>query len=292
MKSETSSRKNFLDAAALEAIDRVLETVHRLRAPGGCPWDQKQTPQSLRPYLIEESYEVLEVLDKVESREKLTHPGLRAALCEELGDVLLQIALHSEIASEVDAFTFADVARGLDEKLIRRHPHVFGDTQVAGTDEVVQNWNAIKAEEKASRAEPAAPMSTLDGIPKGLPALARAEKTIEKVTKVGFQWPDAEGPLAKLEEEIQELSIAIRAGKPKEIEEEIGDLLFSVCNVASLYKVRPEEALRGFLAKFERRFRFIEHSLAAEGKTPATSNLEEMDRHWNLAKQEERKQPS
>jgi MazG family protein len=202
----------------------------------------------------------------------------------------MQIALHAEIANEVGAFSFADVARTLDEKLIRRHPHVFGETKVSGADEVVQNWDKIKKAEKAvapGSTSPANP-SVLDGVPKALPALVRAEKTIDKVTKVGFQWPDLEGPLGKLEEEIRELTAAVRAGDQKAIEEEIGDLLFSVCNVAFLAKTKPEDALRGFLTKFERRFRFIEDSMRAEGKEIQESTLAEMDRYWDLAKRQER----
>ena len=286
MKSDPSVRKTFLDAASLEAIDRVIETVHRLRAPGGCPWDQKQTHQSLRPFLIEESYEVLEVLDQIDSAEKLRDPKVRDALKEEFGDVLMQIALHSEMAREAGAFSFADVARTLDEKLIRRHPHVFGEAKVKDAEEVLKNWDVIKAGEKASAGE--TPKSALDGIPKGLPALMRAEKTIDKVTKVGFQWPDLEGPLGKLEEEIRELVAAVRAGNQADIQEEIGDLLFSVCNVAFMAKTRPEDALRGFLAKFERRFRFVEDSFRAEGKKIEGSALAEMDRYWDLAKQREK----
>jgi MazG family protein len=281
-------RKFFLDESSLEAIDRVVETVHKLRAPGGCPWDRKQTHHSLRPYLIEEAYEALEALDRVDSSEKLRDPAVSGPLRDEFGDVLMQVLLHSEMAGEVGAFRFADVARALDEKLIRRHPHVFGEVSVSGAEEVVKNWDAIKKEEKAAAGEAERPKSALDGIPKGLPALMRAEKTIDKVTKVGFQWPDLEGPLGKLKEEIEELSAAIRAGKKDAIEEEIGDLLFSVCNVAFLAKAKPEDALRGFLAKFERRFRFVEDSMRAEGKTLEKSTLEEMDRYWDVAKKKER----
>jgi MazG family protein len=281
-------RKPFLDPKSLEAIDRVVETVHRLRAPGGCPWDQKQTHLSLRPYLIEEAYEALEALDRVDSAEKLKDSTVRDPLREEFGDVLMQILLHSEMASETGAFSFADVARTLDEKLVRRHPHVFGEVEVSGSDEVVKNWDAIKKQEKAAAGAEEKPKSVLDGIPKGLPALMRAEKTIDRVTKVGFQWPDLEGPLGKLEEEIRELSAAIRAGKQKDIEEEVGDLLFSVCNVAFLTKTRPEDALRTFLAKFESRFRFVEDSIRAEGKKLEESTLAEMDRYWDLAKNKEK----
>jgi len=289
METKPESRKPFLDATSLEAIDRVMETIHRLRAPGGCPWDIKQTHHSLRPYLVEETYEVLEVLDKIDSPEKLKDPKVRDALKEEFGDLLLQIGLHSEMAGEVGAFHFADVARTLDEKLIRRHPHVFGEVKVSGSDEVVKNWDAIKKIEKAGTEE--TKKGTLDGIPKGLPALVRAEKTIDKVTKVGFQWPNVEGPLGKLEEEIRELSAAVRAGNQSEIAEELGDLLFSVCNVAFLLKVKPEDALRAFLAKFENRFRFVEDSIHADGKTLEGSTLAEMDRYWELAKKKAKETP-
>ncbi|MBS1960973.1 MAG: nucleoside triphosphate pyrophosphohydrolase [Bdellovibrionales bacterium] len=295
MKSDPTSRKTFLDAASLEAIDRVIETVHRLRAPGGCPWDQKQTHQSLRPYLVEESYEVLEVLDQIDSPEKLRDPKIRDALKEEFGDLLMQIALHTEMTREAGAFSFADVARTLDEKLIRRHPHVFGETKVKDAEEVLKNWDAIKKEEKAQTPSgsaaggTSAPSSALDGIPKGLPALMRAEKAIDKVTKVGFQWPDVEGPLGKLEEEIRELAAAVRSGEKKHIEEEIGDLLFSVCNVAFMTKTKPEDALRAFLAKFERRFRHVEEGFRRDGKKLEGAPLEEMDRYWDEAKAAEKK---
>lgn len=246
----------------------------------------KQTHHSLRPYLVEETYEVLEVLDQIDSPTKFKDPKIRDALKEEFGDLLLQIGLHSEMAGEVGAFTFADVARTLDEKLIRRHPHVFGETKVSGSEEVVKNWDAIKAKEKEGQASVG--KSTLDRIPKALPALMRAEKTIDRVTKVGFQWPDVEGPLGKLEEEIKELSAAVRSGKKDDIAEELGDLLFSVCNVGFLLQVKPEDSLRAFLTKFENRFRFVEESILKTGKTMEASTLEEMDQYWELAKQKER----
>lgn len=286
MKMTSEPRRPFLDAASMEAIDRVLETVHRLRAPGGCPWDQKQTPQSLRPYLIEEAYEVLEVLDQTDSVEKLGDPAIRDALKEEFGDVLLQIALHAEIAQEAGAFSFADIATTLDEKLIRRHPHVFGETTVKDSDDVVKKWDQIKAGEKAKIKGSAE--SALAGIPKGLPALTLAEKTISQATKAGFQWPNIEGPLGKLEEEIQELTAAVRAGKKEEVAEELGDLLFSVCNVAFMLKKDPEIALRSFLRKFESRFMHVEKAIQEEGKTLAESSLAEMDRHWDEAKRLEK----
>lgn len=282
METKSETRKPFLDASSLEAIDRVMETIHRLRAPGGCPWDIKQTHHSLRPYLVEETYEVLEVLDQIDSSERLKDPKIRDALKEEFGDLLLQIALHSEMANEVGAFKFGDVARTLDEKLIRRHPHVFGEVKVADSEEVVKNWDAIKKIEKDDGSTQK--KGILDGIPKSLPALVRAEKTIDKVTKVGFQWPDVEGPLAKLEEEIRELCAAVRSGNQSDIAEELGDLLFSVCNVAFQLKLKPEDALRAFLTKFENRFRYVEESVQLSGKTLESSTLAEMDHFWDLAK--------
>lgn len=273
------------------AFDAVVETVHRLRAPGGCPWDREQTHQSLRPYLIEESAEVLDVLDQIRSPDDLKDPTLSAAFREELGDLWMQILLHSEMAREAGAFDIHDVARALNDKLVRRHPHVFGEVQVTGSDEVLQNWEKIKQSEKTAKKK-----SALDGVPKSLPALQRCEKVIDKVSKVGFQWPNAQGPLAKVEEETRELRAEVeayeKAPTPErrvKIEEELGDLLFTVCNVAYLMKVRPEDALRTMLGRFERRFRYVEEKLDAQGKAPGTSSLAEMDVLWDEAKKNERK---
>lgn len=285
-------------------IMNVIRTVHRLRAPGGCPWDRKQTHQSLRPYLTEEAHEVLEVLDQIGSVEDLKKEPIRNALREELGDVLMQVLLHAEMASEAGAFDFQGVAAALDEKLIRRHPHVFGETKVDGAEGVLVNWEKIKAEEKAAgKSGAVAASSALDGIPKGLPALQKAAKVIEKVTRVGFQWNDMQGPLAKLDEELAEMKAEVRAleefiranGKDADatalrhkLEGEIGDLLFSLANVAYLMKVNPEDALRSTLARFEARFKFVERKLREAGKAPEQSDLEEMDRFWEEAKREER----
>ncbi len=273
--------------ADLSSIQKFIDTVHKLRAPGGCPWDREQTHQSLRKYLMEESVEVLEVLDQIDSPEKLQEKKIKENLREELGDLLLQIALHSEMAREVGAFDIYEVARAIDEKLITRHPHVFGETKITGSEEVVQNWDKIKAAEKAAKGIEAK-KSVLDGLKKGLPSLARADEMIKKVTKVGFQWPDEKGPLDKLEEEIRELRAELEKGNKKKAEEEIGDLLFSVCNIAHFVGASPEDALRTFLARFEKRFRHVERRSTESGREMKAQTLDELDVFWNEAKKLER----
>jgi tetrapyrrole methylase family protein/MazG family protein len=277
---------------AIQAIKDLLKTVHRLRAPGGCPWDQEQTVLSLRKFLIEETYETVEVMDQIHSPEAFNDIRLKKAFVEEWGDVLLQILLNAEVASETHPdISFELIARQLNEKMIRRHPHVFGETKVSGTADVPTNWDKIKKDEKSGQDQP---KSVFDGISPGMPPIARTQKVIQKVTKVGFQWPDLKGPMEKLEEEVAELKAALAQSdlEPDEylekIESEIGDILFSVVNVTSFLKLDPEAALRSTLRKFESRFRFVEDRLREQGKSPESSNLEEMDRHWNQAKQAER----
>ena len=277
---------------AIQAINDLLKTIHRLRAPGGCPWDQEQTVLSLRKFLIEETYETVEVMDQIHSPEAFNDIRLKKSFIEEWGDVLLQILLNAEVASETHPdISFVAIARQLNEKMIRRHPHVFGETRVSGTADVLTNWDKIKKEEKAAQDQP---KSVFDGLSPGIPPIARTQKVIQKVTKVGFQWPDLTGPMEKLEEEVAELKAALAHSdlEPDEylrkIESEIGDILFSVVNVTSFLKLDPEAALRTTLRKFESRFRFIEDRLRDQGKLPETSTLEEMDRYWNQAKQEER----
>jgi tetrapyrrole methylase family protein/MazG family protein len=280
----------YNEEASLDAIRALLKTVHRLRAPGGCPWDREQTHQSLRQYLIEETYETIEVLDQVKTPEDLnTKPLLRQAFIEEWGDVFLQILLNAEVASETNpAVTIEQIAQTLNEKLIRRHPHVFGETKVGDSAEVVKNWDAIKKTEKAETE------SVLDGVSKGLPSLPRTMKVIQKVTKVGFQWPDLTGPTEKLQEEVQELKEALSHSdlEPEEflakVESEIGDVLFSTCNIAYFLKLDPETSLRSTLRKFESRFRYVEARLKENGKTPKESSLAEMDLFWDEAKKIER----
>ncbi len=191
----------------IEALKQLIETVHRLRAPGGCPWDRAQTHQSLRQYLVEEAYEVIDVIDQIHSPEDLKNEKVKGAFREELGDLLMQVVLHAEMTNEAGAFDFYEVAATLNDKLIRRHPHVFGDVKADSVDTAFQTWEKQKAKEKASNPE----ASTLDGVPKGMPALQRAGRVIEKVTKVGFQWEDMKGPLAKVDEELAELKAEVEA---------------------------------------------------------------------------------
>ncbi|MEN9722625.1 MAG: hypothetical protein RJB38_611 [Pseudomonadota bacterium] len=255
----------------------------------------KQTHQSLRPFVIEEAYEVLDVLDRIDSSERLkTEPALAWSFQEELGDLLLQVALHAEMASETGVLDFFSVARALNEKLIRRHPHVFGEASVTDAEGVLKNWEKQKAAEKVAESSES---SVLDGLPKGLPALQRTTRLIDKVTRVGFQWKDLTGPLEKLNEELEEFQHEVReleaetqAASPREKElrekaqNELGDLLFSLCNIAFLLKLDPENALRGTLQRFESRFRHVESRLREQGKKPEESTLEEMDRYWEEAK--------
>ena len=279
-----------------DALQSLIATVHRLRAPGGCPWDRAQTHQSLRQYLIEEAYEVLDILDQVNTPEDLKKQILQASFKEELGDLFMQVLLHSEIAQESGFFSIYDVAQGLEEKLIRRHPHVFGTEKAGSAEGALQNWEKEKAKEKQSQPN----ASILDGVPKGLPTLQRAARVLEKVTRVGFQWKDMTGPLEKVDEELEELKHEIREFEKgtqseftseliqKRIESELGDLLFTLCNVAYLMKINPEDSLRGTLSRFEKRFNYIERKIKQSGKTIDQSNLEEMDSHWSDAKKIEK----
>jgi tetrapyrrole methylase family protein/MazG family protein len=282
----------------LEAVARLVQTVHRLRAPGGCPWDRAQTHQSLRQYLIEEAYEVLDVLDTIHTTEDLKNEKTRNAFREELGDLLMQVVLHSEMTDEAGAFNFYDVVAMLDEKLIRRHTHVFGDVKADGAESAFQNWEREKQKEKAGKPE----ATVLDGVPKGLPSLQRAARVIEKVTKVGFQWKDMDGPLAKVEEELGELKhevlelekLGLKSDTPqavdrrRKMEAELGDLFFTLANVAHLSGINPEDALRSTLQRFESRFKHVERGIKGQGKLLEQSTLEEMDRFWEEAKELER----
>jgi tetrapyrrole methylase family protein/MazG family protein len=281
---------SYNEEGSVSAFKNLLKTVNRLRAPDGCPWDREQTTLSLRPYLIEEAYETLEIMDQVKTPSDLQKPALKNAFVEEWGDVLLQILLNAEVASEANPeITIEAIARTLNEKLIRRHPHVFGDVKVEGSAEVVKNWEEIKKSEKTT-----VPESVFSSISSGLPPIPRTLKVIQKVTKVGFQWPDLSGPVEKLEEEIAELKAELtqsdRAPEEhlKKVEDEIGDVMFSVCNIASFLKIDPEAALRGTLRKFESRFRFVETRLKEMGRKPGESNLQEMDQLWIEAKRVER----
>ena len=260
------------------AIDRLLAIMARLRDPdGGCPWDLEQDFASIAPYTIEEAYEVADAIER----------GDMDDLKDELGDLLLQVVFHARMAEEAGFFAFDDVANAISEKMTRRHPHVFGDEGERTAGEVKTRWEDIKAEEKAAKG--AAQASILDDVPFALPALVRAVKLQNRAARVGFDWPDTSLVIDKLNEEMLELSAEIaKGGDPDRLEDEMGDLLFVYANLARHMKIDPEAALRRANAKFRRRFDRIEEKLAAAGKRPEESTLEEMDALWNEAKREER----
>jgi ATP diphosphatase len=271
-------------------INRLNEIMAALRTPEtGCPWDLEQTFATIAPYTLEEAYEVADAIER----------GDVANLREELGDLLLQVVFHARMAEEEGRFDFGDVVEAITRKLIRRHPHVFGDARDLSSDEVKALWGLIKAEEKRERAEarrtaglPADEASgALAGVPLALPALTRALKLQEKAGKVGFDWNDPRAVLAKLREEIDEVEAELDANVAERVAGEVGDLLFAVANLARHLKVDPETALRGANAKFERRFAHIESRLGEGGRAPADATLDEMEALWSEAKQRERQAP-
>ena len=267
---------------ALKTLIDLAGVMAALRDPvTGCPWDIEQSFASIAPYTIEEAYEVADAIER----------GNRADLRDELGDLLLQVVYHSRLAEEEGAFQLADVVDGITRKMIRRHPHVFGDDAARSAGAAKGFWEKIKAEEKAVRGGGDV-ASVLADVPAGMPGLSRAVKLQSKAAKVGFDWPDIGPVFTKLDEELAELKAEIAApagapGRQAKIAAEFGDLLFVMANLARHLGVDPEDALRGTNAKFEHRFGRIEDKLAALGKTPAQSNLAEMDRLWNEAKREE-----
>lgn len=262
-------------------IETLLGIMRRLRDPDrGCPWDVQQNFRTIAPYTIEEAYEVADAIEH----------GDLGQLKDELGDLLFQVVFHAQMASEEGAFDFDGVAEAIADKLIRRHPHVFGDADIGSSEAQTANWEAIKAEERRQKAG-GGPVSALDGIGVGMPGLTRAVKLQKRAARVGFDWGDIGPVFDKLDEEIGELrhEVEQRAGHDR-LEDELGDLLFVVANLARHLKVDPEAALRRTNAKFERRFRYIEQALTGQGRTPEDANLEEMDALWDAAKREERKQ--
>lgn len=261
---------------AADQFDRLAAILEKLRSPTGCPWDRAQDFRSLRPYLIEEAYEVLEQLDAAAAG------GPLRPLCEELGDLLFQIVFHAQIAREQGAFELADVCQAICDKIEFRHPHVFAGRKVEAADDVDGWWVQLKAEERRRKTGDAG--SVLDGVPREAPALQRAERLTEKASRVHFDWARVEDVRAKVDEELAELDEAIRAGERVRIEEELGDVLFALANLGRWLKAPPEDALRGTVSRFVERFRYIERALAARGKTPGESSLEEMDALWNEAK--------
>ena len=285
-----------MTAGTQEAFGRLYETIQRLRAPGGCPWDIEQTPVSLRETLIEEAYETVEAITEAHSAPE--HSGkpaaadaakLRAHVCEELGDVFLNATMISYIYEQAGDFTVEDALNGVADKLIRRHPHVFGETAgFAGpesegrtdtAEKVLAQWDVIKRGVEGRKAE-----SILDEVSRGMPALERANKLQKKASKAGFDWNTLDDVWPKVDEELGELRTAVASGEKEQIEDELGDLLFAVVNIARHLKVDPGVALTRTNAKFTRRFKHVEKSMKAAGIPMDKNHLSEMDAYWNEAK--------
>ncbi len=260
-------------ALAGRLFARFVELIARLRAPGGCPWDREQTHESVKPMTVEEAYEVAQAIDEKDDDE----------LLGELGDLLLQVVFHANIAQERGAFRIGQVIERVAAKMVRRHPHVFGEEAAETSGDVLRSWEAIKARERRDQGKEDASM--LDSVHRGLPAVMEAFQITTKVSRVGFDWRDAKGALSKLEEEAGELREAVDASAGHDrVYEEVGDLLFAAVNVARLSGVDPESALKAANRKFRRRFHHVEQRLSADGRQPADATLEEMDRYWDEAK--------
>jgi MazG family protein len=270
---------NGKDAAG-ERFDRLVEIMTTLRGPNGCPWDKQQDFSSLKPMLVEEVYEVLEAIDNQD------YDGL----AEELGDLLLHVIFHAQLGKEASQFDINTVIEKISDKLVRRHPHVFGNESVSTPEEVIKNWEAIKAEEKAEKLKHRTPeqRSLLEGIPNKLPAIHEAHQISSRAARVGFDWPDIEGIFDKLQEETLELKEVISAGgderRRERLEDEIGDMLFVIVNIARYLKIDSESALKRANRKFKARFRYMEAELAKQGKSLEETPLEEMEALWQKAK--------
>ena len=249
-------------------FNKLVKIIEKLRAPDGCPWDREQTLYSLRDQLIEETFELVEAIDNKDIEN----------IKEELGDLLLHVIMHSVIAAEDNLFTLTDVMKTISEKLIRRHPHVFGGEKTDSVDDVLVNWEKIKSKEKKDR------KYILDGIPKGLPSIQKAYKLQEKARKVGFDWESGEDCLRKVEEEFTEFKQAIKLKDVNEIEEEMGDLLFSILNLSRFLNINADNALQKTNEKFKSRFRFIEDELAKNGISFEEASIELLERYWQKAK--------
>jgi len=250
---------------------RLIEIMDRLRSPGGCPWDREQTLETIKPYLLEETYEVLDAIDARDWD----------GLSEELGDLLLQVVFFSQIAQEAGYFDVTDAIEAINSKLIRRHPHVFGEGEAKTSADVVRKWDEIKATEKPR------PKGLLTSVPRSLPALMEARQIAGRAAGAGFDWNNVNQVIEKLHEELVELEEARQAGSPEALQDEIGDLLFVIVNIARFLKVDPEQALRGTNAKFRRRFAHVEQGLEAQGKSPREASIEEMEALWQEAKRQE-----
>jgi MazG family protein len=253
-------------------FERLVALMARLRAPGGCPWDRAQTFDTIKPYTLEETYEVLDAIDRRDW----------SGLAEELGDFLLQAIFYAEMAKEEGRFGIDDSLDAICEKLVRRHPHIFGDAVAKTPDDVKVRWDQIKSEEKKRRGD--APKPLLASVPRNMPALVEAQQIAAKAAGAGFDWDDIEQVIAKLHEELDELRRAREASDPAEIEDELGDMLFVIVNIARFLKVDPEQALRGTNAKFRRRFGYVEEQLAGRGRKLTDSHIDEMEELWQEAK--------
>ena len=251
-------------------INDFLRLITVLRSPGGCPWDRKQTHESIKKNFIEETYEVVEAINKADAQ----------SLREELGDVLLQVAMHSEMESEKGSFDFNDVVNDICKKLVVRHPHVFGDVAAQSSDEALQSWDQVKLKTKGMKKQSEAIIK----VPREFPALMRAQKVQEKAAKAGFDWDDINGAVDKLHEEIDELETALAAGVGKDIEEEFGDVLFSCVNVSRFIGADSEEALTASTDKFIKRYLLVEQLAADDGVDMKSASIEELDKLWNKAK--------
>jgi tetrapyrrole methylase family protein / MazG family protein len=254
-------------------FDQLVEIMATLRSPAGCPWDRAQNTTSLKPYLLEEAYEVLEAIEE----------GTPHKLKDELGDLLFQVIFHAQLAHERGDFDINDILAGTIAKMTRRHPHVFGSAAASTPKEALQNWEEIKRQEKAEAQD----TSVLDGVPRQLPSLLRAQRLQEKAARVGFDWPEIEQVWRKLSEELQELRAAMDRRNRLQVEGELGDVLFVLVNLARWLEINPDEALHHTSQKFIKRFQFIERELSRQGKTPKQSTLAEMDALWEQAKRQE-----
>jgi MazG family protein len=285
-RAKSGGTKALLPPKTAEWFEKLAAVQARLRAPGGCPWDREQTHQSLRTYLIEEAYEVLDALESGDDQK----------FADELGDLLLQVLFHADIAREAGRFDLVDVIRSNHDKLIRRHPHVFGDIHVKDSVEVLRNWEKIKAEERrtagrAVNASGKAAPSLLDGVTKALPATLEGFQLTRKASRIGFDWDNAQGVLEKVREESAELERALAAGRSEELEEEMGDLLFAAVNLARFLKIDPEIALKSANAKFATRFRAMEAMARASGRELGSVPRDAMEKFWETAKQAEQRTP-
>jgi MazG family protein len=282
MRRQIAKTQNAIAKSSKKTIGRLFENLvavqARLRAPGGCPWDREQTHSTLRTYLIEEAYEVLDAIEKGSSQD----------LAEELGDLLLQVLFHADLARETGAFDISDVVTGIHEKMVRRHPHVFGNVKAKTPGEVLKNWAQLKAKEKLAASKGVSSQdsspSALDGVPRNLPALLEAYQITRRAAQVGFDWERVEGIYEKLEEETAELRAALASSNPPSAEEELGDLLFSVVNLARFLGLDPEVTLKHSNLKFKERFQEMEKAAAGAGQRLSQLSKVELECLWEAAK--------